>query len=299
MNTLGYVARQFDVLASSKPLPTSSSSIATVLRRRRSERSSDPHSPDIPLERVSTWSTKSFLFPPTPSLSSSTPRRTRSSPSFVSIPNQPPPVIQPATDPLPTRSKPHIESVINQIFFIRVFLVVWDNVKAVWSSLTHHVTIFTWPYPITIEHPPLPSEKDIVQTLPASTAQATEQYIHLDIAELESTISSPLTGPSPAVQSPSLPKTSRSSTPILNAKKTPFHLPKTLVLDLDETLIHSTSRPMLSQASNGSGLLSLGSFGRSNKGAGHIVEVALGGRSTLYHVYKRPFVDFFLRTVRP
>jgi hypothetical protein len=43
----------------------------------------------------------------------------------------------------------------------------------------------------------------------------------------------------------------------------------------------------------------LGSFGRRNKGAGHMVEVVLGGRSTLYHVYKRPFVDFFLRTVCP
>lgn len=28
-----------------------------------------------------------------------------------------------------------------------------------------------------------------------------------------------------------------------------------------------------------------------------MVEVVLGGRSTLYHVYKRPFVDFFLRKV--
>ncbi|PPQ85871.1 hypothetical protein CVT26_004001 [Gymnopilus dilepis] len=28
-----------------------------------------------------------------------------------------------------------------------------------------------------------------------------------------------------------------------------------------------------------------------------MVEVVLGGRSTLYHVYKRPFVDYFLRTV--
>lgn len=28
-----------------------------------------------------------------------------------------------------------------------------------------------------------------------------------------------------------------------------------------------------------------------------MIEVVLGGRSTLYHVYKRPFVDFFLRTV--
>ena len=73
--------------------------------------------------------------------------------------------------------------------------------------------------------------------------------------------------------------------------------PKVLVLDLDETLIHSTSRPM--SHAPGSGLL--GSFGfgrRTNKGAGHMVEVVLGGRSTLYHVYKRPFVDYFLRKVR-
>ena len=31
--------------------------------------------------------------------------------------------------------------------------------------------------------------------------------------------------------------------------------------------------------------------------AGRMVEVVLNGKSTLYHVYKRPFVDFFLRTV--
>ena len=49
--------------------------------------------------------------------------------------------------------------------------------------------------------------------------------------------------------------------------------------------------------SGGSGFLGLSIFGRSNKGAGHVVEVMLGGRSTLYHVYKRPFVDYFLRKV--
>lgn len=70
---------------------------------------------------------------------------------------------------------------------------------------------------------------------------------------------------------------------------------KTLVLDLDETLIHSTSSKMY----NGSGgILSSFGIGRRNKGVGHTVEVVLGGRSTLYHVYKRPFVDYFLRKVR-
>lgn len=88
--------------------------------------------------------------------------------------------------------------------------------------------------------------------------------------------------------------TTRASSP---AKPTPLHTRKTLVLDLDETLIHSTTRPML--PSRSSGWFNLGSligFGRNRK-AGHIVEVVMGGRSTLYHVYKRPFVDYFLRKV--
>lgn len=48
----------------------------------------------------------------------------------------------------------------------------------------------------------------------------------------------------------------------------------------------------MSSSSSGSGLLG---FGRRNNG--HTVEVFLGGRSTIYHVYKRPFVDYFLRKV--
>ncbi|KAG8837686.1 Nuclear envelope morphology protein 1 [Serendipita sp. 411] len=75
---------------------------------------------------------------------------------------------------------------------------------------------------------------------------------------------------------------------------------KTLVLDLDETLIHSTSKPL--RAHSGGGLFSMGGFGfgfgeKRGRVAGHMVEVVLGGRCTLYHVYKRPFVDYFLRKV--
>ncbi|OCB90865.1 NIF-domain-containing protein [Sanghuangporus baumii] len=104
---------------------------------------------------------------------------------------------------------------------------------------------------------------------------------------------------SPICSTPPGKRTARVSTtrPLSPAKSTPLHTRKTLVLDLDETLIHSTTRPLLPSRSGG--WFSLGSligFGRNRK-AGHIVEVVMGGRSTLYHVYKRPFVDYFLRKV--
>ncbi|WWD18482.1 hypothetical protein CI109_102934 [Kwoniella shandongensis] len=84
--------------------------------------------------------------------------------------------------------------------------------------------------------------------------------------------------------------------------QTPFHLQKTLILDLDETLIHSTSRPIAySGSSGGGGILGLslgGLVGGKGKGKeGHTVEVVLNGRSTMYHVYKRPYVDHFLKKV--
>jgi CTD nuclear envelope phosphatase 1 len=105
------------------------------------------------------------------------------------------------------------------------------------------------------------------------------------------------TPPQPIAALMPTPPPSRTPTPTystnaglpITPRKTPFHLPKTLVLDLDETLIHSTSRPLPAPGIRGL-------FGARR--AAHTVEVVMGGRSTLYHVYKRPFVDFFLRKVR-
>jgi hypothetical protein len=98
---------------------------------------------------------------------------------------------------------------------------------------------------------------------------------------------------------------SRTHTPRPAPAPTPFHLPKTLILDLDETLIHSTSRSPHVLHTGSSGLLpfslSVPFLGLGNsraRGRAHMIEVVLGGRSTLYHVYKRPFVDYFLRKVR-
>ncbi|KAH9458604.1 hypothetical protein MJO28_005659 [Puccinia striiformis f. sp. tritici] len=69
---------------------------------------------------------------------------------------------------------------------------------------------------------------------------------------------------------------------------------KTLVLDLDETLIHSTSRL------GGIGGVGSSWSNQSNSYTGlkvRVVEVVLDGRIVVYHVYKRPWVDFFLKTV--
>ena len=105
---------------------------------------------------------------------------------------------------------------------------------------------------------------------------------------------------------PAIPASQTITTTSPNSKiirhQTPFHLQKTLILDLDETLIHSTSRPLSYSASSGGGLLGL-SFGgllggRGKRREGHTVEVVLRGRSTTYHVYKRPYVDHFLKKVK-
>ncbi|KAG0659188.1 Nuclear envelope morphology protein 1 [Maudiozyma exigua] len=58
---------------------------------------------------------------------------------------------------------------------------------------------------------------------------------------------------------------------------------KTLVIDLDETLIHSVSRGTT----------------HINSSQGHIIEVkfSISGISTLYYVHKRPYCDLFLTKV--
>ncbi|TFK43581.1 HAD-like domain-containing protein [Crucibulum laeve] len=316
MNSLTYLSRQFDVLASAKTPPSTPSSEHPP--RRGGESS---------LPRISTWSTKSFLFP-LPSRHS--PKRSFSSPSIApvqhkslpSLPTSPPSSSpsSPPSEPPPLCSKPpHLESVLRQIFFIRVFLLVWDNLKSAWASLAEQISALAWYRGnAAIETVPLLQEKGkgravecaVEETSPArlehtstqisppllqAYRSTTDPIISVTLSTSESP-SSQLSSSS-AVAQQSASSTPRSSTPVLNARKTPFHFPKTLVLDLDETLIHSTSRPIASAGGSGSGLFGLGPLSRRNKGAGHMVEVVLGGRSTLYHVYKRPFVDFFLRTV--
>ncbi|GAA5938902.1 hypothetical protein JCM3775_003159 [Rhodotorula graminis] len=131
-------------------------------------------------------------------------------------------------------------------------------------------------------HSPLSSE-------PSDAAQLDEKGTsskrHARIASLALTLSQrSLPG---SAQSSSSPTPSPSPSAIPRAHLPPPKLtPKTLVLDLDETLIHS--------------IRSGGSFGKRGAPKGlktRVVEVMLDGRSTVYTVYKRPWVDFFLRKV--
>jgi len=50
-------------------------------------------------------------------------------------------------------------------------------------------------------------------------------------------------------------------------------------------------------SSGGEGFFGLGRFFGRRAKSGHMVEVVMGGRRTLYHVHKRPFADYFLRKV--
>lgn len=88
------------------------------------------------------------------------------------------------------------------------------------------------------------------------------------------------------------------SKPSVSIAQRALSRPKLLVLDLDETLIHSTSR--MGVSAGYSAVTSVGGDTSRLSTSGlkvRVVEVVLDGRSVVYHVYKRPWVDFFLRKV--
>ncbi|KAG2754710.1 NIF-domain-containing protein [Suillus brevipes Sb2] len=290
MNSLTYISRQFDVFASPRTSPsTPVDDKASFLRRVPSARRGSDSGASF--KRTSSWANKSLQQPHGSDLQNPPrPKRSYSSPSgFLPIPILRPFPPSPPTEAALIHSKSRFRVTPGEIESKEKEILVDEHLEKPLGEATDVLLPETQP-----PQPSIPSSSS--PNIPSHPLQVI--LAKPNIATLPTPPPSP--GPSlpPYPHSPRIPPTtiadttSRSPTPILTAThKTPFHLPKTLVLDLDETLIHSTSKP-IGHLSSSSGLLG---FGRRNKG--HTVEVVLGGRSTLYHVYKRPFVDYFLRKV--
>lgn len=313
MNSLALLSRQLDVFVfprtpPSTPVDTQSPFLPyrPPVKRRGSDAGSS-------LKRTTPWSDKQLPDSPHPT-GPARPRRSYSSPSgFLSFPFPKPSVSDPAVRLPPSL---RIRSTFRRLFLVRVFVIVWNTICATWASWipgdidggrNRLAAIQADDQNLRDAH------NDDARTVPPATQQSSPpsstrpppldapSHLVCRVHPKSEIGSLPTPPPSPVPTSLSISRhdshppppaeAARETTPPLPAHKTPFHLPKTLVLDLDETLIHSTSKPM-SLSSGGFGLLG---FGRRNKG--HTVEVVLGGRSTLYHVYKRPFADYFLRKV--
>ncbi|KAF7332146.1 FCP1-like proteiny domain-containing protein [Mycena kentingensis (nom. inval.)] len=316
MNSLTYLSKQFDALASAKTPPSTPSSEHGAFITNNSRRASGSESSTSSLPRVQTWS-KSFLFAARPSSSTPIPppKRSFSSPAAASFalasqraqqqqqqqPQSPTPLTSPSVS-LETPPGSGVRtnlSPLHRTFLMRILVLAWNTLRAAWASLSGRTfgksRLGAAATVVATEKDSDDEEGD--QSMSSSNT-STEDALYMSPRQPPSTAppaivaeSAPLPIPPPLLAEVSA-GTSRSSTPptTINTRRTPFHLPKTLVLDLDETLIHSTSRPLPSASS---GFFGLG----KSQSSGHMVEVVLGGHSTLYHVHKRPFADFFLRTV--
>ncbi|KAH8106010.1 NIF-domain-containing protein [Cristinia sonorae] len=355
MNSLTYLSRQFDVLASARTPPSTPSTESLPLLP-------DDGDDYRSLKRVSTWSTKSFLtLPYNSGLSDSS---SSSGSSWVSLKRSysSPAEVRPATptstapstssavsssrrpsvssskrpsrsssrrpslssSEKATRSKHGSVSLLRRMVVIRIFLSLWNYIYDGWKTLTGQ-NLIMMAQDVVLEEGTSEEEKetedegndDSALVVDEPSQPTADPPIRSPLATSHppqypnpvtraNTVPAIPTEPSifvvPTSPANALPVTSiappgelsRTPTPTTIQRKALLHRPKTLVLDLDETLIHSTSRPM--PYSNGGMLSSLG-IGKKNKGSGYTVEVFLGGQSKVYHVYKRPFVDYFLRKV--
>jgi hypothetical protein len=309
MNSLTYISRKFDLLAARTPpnTPTAEFPDDSAARQRVAEHK--------------TWSLRSLVAPQPPR------RRSLSSPARV-------PLLRRRSSIRSTiRAKPQsADQGLFRRLFIRLLEFVWHalctaaaslRVDDVWHGRRPSLRVLRLrrmstaigkePSADEREGMPLPAsqvglEQSIPEKLPVLAHPPSSPVNPLPVFRIPTDPPAPgatHTGRPYMALAPTLPivaalmptpPPSRTPTPTYSPnaglpiapRKTPFHLPKTLVLDLDETLIHSTSRPLPAPGIRGL-------FGARR--AAHTVEVVMGGRSTLYHVYKRPFVDYFLRKV--
>ena len=310
MNSLTYLSRKFDRLATNTPTALFTDNSAA--RHRAAEHTA--------------WSLRSLVAPPSPR------RRSISSPPRVPLLRRRPSF----RSAIWAKSQSTGQSLFRRLFFIRFLELVWHalctaaaslRVDDVWHGrrssprglrLRRKSAVMgkepsaderdgmPMPAPqVGLEQAPSIPEsaaKSVLAHPPSSTTNSLPFSRISTEAPVPGAILSGRPSMACAPQQPitdlmPTPPPSRTPTPSYSPnaglpiapRRTPFHLPKTLVLDLDETLIHSTSRPLPAPGIRGL-------FG--TRRAAHTVEVVMGGRSTLYHVYKRPFVDYFLRKVR-
>ncbi|KIY73708.1 NIF-domain-containing protein [Cylindrobasidium torrendii FP15055 ss-10] len=308
MNSLAYLSRQFDVVASRTPPSTPTSEHPPSNRDRRRRQSAS----ESPLPRVRTWSAKSLLFAPQRRPQAAGKRSVSSPTGLFTMSDSTETLIQesvPDSENVPGKQqqpqirvvpKDAVPSLLRRIFFVRVLTLAWDALQAAWISLTgwypgrrrptFALKVFRDGKPVANDDDATSASTD--ESVPSSPPRPP---IPRELLMAHRSFTDPIVIPH---KPPPIPQTkSDAAAPRPPPRKIPYHLlPKTLVLDLDETLIHSTSRPMPPSTSKW-GFFGLNLFTRHKQAPGHVVEVVLGGRSTLYHVYKRPFVDFFLRTV--
>ena len=329
MNSLTYISRQFDVLASSRTPPNTPATEFPTPPPLQLSASLDDPATNHRAVWLTTWSLKSLVAPPPltrRSLSSSLPR-IPVLPRRLSI-----------RSAICAKPQPTSQSILRRIFFIRLLELVWDVLCAAAASLrvddvwhgrrfrprglrrrsvvvgkessierrqgTMATSVLQVSSEQAMSHSESVASSSALTLTPPSTTVSRFHVSHISADPLASDVASssrsPLAYPSPQVLATLMPTPPPSRTPTptcspsaglpIAPRRTPFHLPKTLVLDLDETLIHSTSRPLPAPGIRGL-------FG-ARTATSHTVEVYIGDRSTLYHVYKRPFVDFFLRKVR-
>lgn len=326
MNSLSYLSRQFDAIVAS----ASSSAASTSSRRPRSASSpgpsqSSPRRASLPssllptrpsarqprrisatfrLFEASASSTMPILTPQSP---------TEQTPVGPCVTSSQSPMSPSASQQIHSKSSPDL---ISQLAFVRVLLALWTLVRNAWRSLLirgrHSV-----PEPeIKVESDPVPQEVVRSQGGIDLEDDSSEEGIVIRRrpklcllrCEIQDLRPEPLLSPSttttsdvirtPVRESSSPMRLTPTPPPLSHHRPTPFHSQKTLVLDLDETLIHSTSRPFANYSHSPSSLFGLKAFRRGSFGNSHTVQVMLGGKCTTYHVYKRPFVDYFLRKVR-
>ena len=329
MNSLSYLSRQFDAIVASSFSTPSTSSIRPRFTsspgpsQRSSPRASLPSSPRSarpPAHQSRRISATFHLLDAStsPTVGISSPQSpTEQTPVGPFVPSSQSPMPPPTSQQIHPKSSPDL---IGRVAFVRVLLALWTLVRNLWRSLSIRGRHFVPEPRIEVESEPTPRE--ILKSQGAADLDldddSSEEGIVIqrkrklglllwDIQDIhpESLISHPTHIPcdklirSPVKDASTPMRLTPTPPPISHQphRQTPFHSQKTLVLDLDETLIHSISRPFTNFSHSPSNIFGLKAFRRGTLGNSHTVQVMLGGKCTTYHVYKRPFVDYFLRKV--